>query len=141
MSRKTVRVDIPKGRPDRLIQLANDILAKHGSDGPQSPLDPQKLGQLQELVAKAAGLHAEAKLLAGRSQASYEHRNELLGIGVDQGAASPDTVLNLVTYVRDHLTLKHKRREQQLTEYGFNVTLGAVQRAKSAPAQGGVAAV
>ena len=141
MSKKTVRVEIPKGQPDRLIQLAKDIMAKHGREGANSPLDPGKLSRLEELVSKAAGLHAEARLLAGRSHAATESRNDLLGIGVDQVAASNDTVLNLVTYVRDQLAIHHRRNEQQLSDYGFEVTLGAARRVKSVPAQGGVAAV
>ncbi len=141
MSRKTVRVKIPKGQPDRLIQLANDILAKHASEGANSPLDPGKLTRLQEIVSEADRFHANAKRQLALAHKSYQRRDDLLGTGVSQSIDSPDTALNLIGYVRDQLAIHCARREQELGEYGFDISLGAARSPQREVAEGGAAAV
>ena len=45
MSRKTVRVEIPVGSPDKMIVLSEDIKARHDALAGASPLDDAQIGR------------------------------------------------------------------------------------------------
>ena len=136
MARKTVRVDIPSGKPDVLIKLGKKICTQHAAAGDKSPLDAGKMATLQALVVAAEATHSNAQDLDAQAQTARQARDQSLGIADGQTAYSPNTALNIITYVRDQLLVSMEGDEEQLGSYGFDVVIGSArmpQRAAKAP--------
>jgi len=127
MARKTVRVDIPSGRPEALIMLAKRICDQHNANGAKSPLDAAKLSALQALVNTAETTNSSAKSFNAQAQTARQTRDQSLGIADGQTAYSPNTALNIITYVRDQLLLSLEGDEESLGNYGFNVVVGSAK--------------
>ena len=136
MARKTVRVAIPSGRPDAMIVLAKKICSQHAAEGDKSPLDAAKLAVLQQVATQAEESHNTAKAHDAQAQSARQARDQSLGVGDGQTAYSPNTALNIITYVRDQLLLSLEGDEEQLGNYGFDVVIGSAkmpQRVAKAP--------
>ncbi|HUJ08974.1 MAG TPA: hypothetical protein VL171_03035 [Verrucomicrobiae bacterium] len=126
MARKTIRVDIPYRNPDKFIELAQSIL-KYYADGQNEKLDAARIHKLTELTEVAASNHTDSKNLDAQAQAARQRRDTALGIADGQNAATPDTILNLVNYVRDELLLQYAGNEEVLQQYGFDVVIGTAK--------------
>lgn len=136
MARKTVRVDIPSGRPGDMIVLARKICNQHTAVGDKSPLDAGKMATLQALVTAAEATNSNAQDLDAQAQTARQARDQSLGIADGQTAYSPNTALNIITYVRDQLLVSMEGDEEALGSYGFDVVVGTAkmpQRAAKAP--------
>jgi hypothetical protein len=130
MARKTVRVDIPEGKPEDLIALGQAIFAKHNKDGAASPLDKDKMIALGAALGIAAPQHQAAKDADGVAQKARQVRDGALGLADGQNVTTPNTVLNLTSYARDQLLIEHEGAEEGLTDYGFNVVVGSAKNPK-----------
>ena len=133
MARRTIRVEIPTGKPDDLIALAKNVRTKHVADGADSPLDTDMLNTLNTKTTSAETKNASAKQHDEQAQALRQDRDTSLGLADGQTADSPDTVLNLLTYTRDALLLKFRGNEEKLSEYGFNVVVGSAKSPTKKP--------
>ena len=135
MARKTVRVDIPSGSPDDFIKLGQNIVAKHQSDGANSPLDADKMTKLSAVLAVAAPQNQTAKDADAVAQKARQVRDQALGTADGQTAYTQGTALNLITYARDLLLVEDEGQEEALTAYGFNVVVGSAKNPAPAPAK------
>ena len=133
MARRTIRVEIPTGKPDDLIALAKNVRTKHVADGADSPLDTDMMTTLNTKTTSAETKNASAKQHDAQAQALRQDRDTSLGLADGQTADSPDTVLNLLTYTRDALLLKFRGNEEKLSEYGFNVVVGSAKSPTKKP--------
>ncbi len=133
MARRTIRVDIPTGKPDDIIKLAKSVHDKHVSDGVNSPLDTDKMTALDAATTPADTKNSTAKQLDAQSQTLRQQRDTLLGIADGQTADTPGTMLNLLTYARDELLVKFRGNEEMLGEYGFNVVVGSAKSPTKKP--------
>ncbi len=141
MSRKIVRVNVPRSQPDRLIELAGKILAQHEADGAKSPLAAERMSTLQELVKEARSLNSKAADLAAQASGTRHRRDQVLGIADGQTSGNVNTLLNLVKYARVQLGIHFEGHEQSMETYGFNVVVGSAKSPRrGAGQQGGVAA-
>ena len=127
MSRKTVKVDVPMGRPDDLIKLGQAIVAKHVKDAAASPLDAARMTKLTAALAIADPQNQAGKDADAAAQRARQLRDTALGIAAGQNAGSKDTALNLITYARDQLLVTNAGTEEALTAYGFNVVVGSAK--------------
>jgi hypothetical protein len=124
-----VRIDIPDDSPETLIDLAEDIIAKHEEltvlpSG--SPLD----GELDMVLYKtdvtaAKLLLTNSKAAEAESQSKNNQAMVILGYGEAQTSLTPDTVYNFNTGIRDRLLKVYEGTEEQLSEWGFEVVLGS----------------
>ena len=126
MGRKTIRVDIPFRQPDEMIQLAQSILS-YISGNPNPALDSGKIRKLADLTDSASSNNTLGKNLDAQAQVARQRRDTALGIADGQSAATPDTILNLVNYVRDQLMVQNECSEEVLQQYGFNVFIGTAK--------------
>lgn len=124
MSRKTVRVAMPRGNPAQLIGLARKVYSKHIAMGKDSPLKTlnmegfiQRAGQAEELYDEAKGLHA-------RAEALMMQLRTLLGLEAGQTMSDRNATLAHLALIRDSLLLTYKGLEENLSEFGFNVVIG-----------------
>lgn len=127
MARKTVRVDIPDGKPDDLLALGQSIFDKHTKDGEASPLDKDKMIGLGAALGIATPQHKAARDADAVAQKARQVRDVAMGTADGQNAQTPNTVLNLTTYARDELLLTNAGVEEGLTAYGFKVVIGSAK--------------
>ncbi|MCF8278080.1 MAG: carboxypeptidase-like regulatory domain-containing protein [Flavobacteriales bacterium] len=120
MARKNVKVVIPTNADD-LIQLAQDIIAKHTADGAASPLNGLDMTAFETRVSNAAAKNALQKQLRRDAEMATEDRDGLLGKRKDQNVNTDGTVVNVSARVRDILLGTLKGNEQQLGQWGYQV--------------------
>ena len=120
MARKNVKVVIPPNA-DELIELGEDIVAKHTADGAASALSGLDMTAFAARVASAKAKNALQKQLRRDAEMATEDRDTLLGRRKDQNVNTDGTVLNVVSRARDILLGTHKGNEQQLGQWGFEV--------------------
>ena len=137
MSKKVVRVKIPVNSPGQLLALTRQVVDKHIADGSNSPLSDELMQKLAAILTPAEVHHREANDFAARSQVARGQRDGLLGIGEGQSMASPDTVLNLLTYARDQLLLHYRGQEHGLGEHGFDIVVSTAKSRTRKPKQTG----
>ena len=132
MARKTVKVDVPTNKPDKLIALGQSIMAKHIEDGADSPLDQKKMAKLAAVLAIAVPQNKAAKDADGVAQKARQVRDGAMGTADGQTASTMDTGLNLINYARDQLLVTNEGAEEALTGYGFDVVVGSAKAPKQA---------
>ena len=69
MARKTVKIEIPAGKPEDLMTLAENLVEQHTELGKESPLDTDRIKELDDAVkpvtyASPAASSAIPKLLS-----------------------------------------------------------------------------
>lgn len=127
MSRRIVRVDIPRRQPDRLIELAQKVVAQHESEGDKSPFAEERISRLRDTLTAAATHHNQAESLGALASGARHRRDEVLGIAGGQNLASPDTLLCQVIDARKQLEVHFRGHEQAMEAYGFNVVTGVAR--------------
>lgn len=125
--KKTVRIDIPITSPDEANKLANNIEAKAKEMGDDCPIDKKILDQLAALAKIQAEKRAEASKLHAAAQAATLDADTALGIAKGQNVNTLNTMYNAVTIIRDMLLIVYRGREEMLSEFGFNVVIGAAK--------------
>jgi hypothetical protein len=127
MARRTVRIDLPIGKPDELIQLGLAILTGSSKAGDKCPVNVDKLGKLKQVLEVAIENNSNAKSFDAQGQTARQIRDVSLGIAKGQTATTPDTALNLMMHVRDQLLLAYEGNEDVLEQYGFDVVIGTAK--------------
>jgi hypothetical protein len=122
MAKQTFSVDIPTN-PDELIILSKAILAKDTAMGATSPFKNIKnWANFAALNTTADSKNQDSKDFAQKSVEATQARDLALGA---TGQLKESTSRWFVTSARDLLLGLNKGQEQQLGEYGFNVTYTA----------------
>lgn len=133
MARKTIKVDIPKGKPDAFVKLNKSVIEKHEADPAASKADPADVAALKILYLK--GIELRDKSIAARKQSEslMEEANKALGIGKGQSNTTEGTALYYLVGIRDSLLKAHRNNEEKLSEYGFNVVVGQAKSPTKKP--------
>lgn len=121
-SKGGIKVPIPLNAK-KLIDLGNLIHAKHTADGVGSVLSSLDMAAFATLLATAETQDTLANKLLKDRVDIVNARNIAIGYDKGQSTITPNTLLNLVTSVRDVLLGKHKGAEQHLGNWGFNVIM------------------
>jgi len=114
------RVIIPNN-PDKLIELAKSISAKHTADAASSPLGNLNMTDMATKLA-TADTQNQASGKAYRD-AELATQNRDIALGADR--STQGTVNYYVTAARDVLLALYKGNEQKLGEWGFTVDQNA----------------
>lgn len=122
MAKQTFSVDVPTN-PDDLITLAEKILAKDTELGANSPFKNIKnWDKFAALNTTADSSNEDSKKHSRLSVEATQARDNVLG---QTGQLKENTVRWFTTSARDVLLGLNKGQEQQLGEFGFEVTYGA----------------
>ncbi|HEX3009331.1 MAG TPA: hypothetical protein VHO90_17125 [Bacteroidales bacterium] len=124
MSRPTVKVEIPIGKPDDFLTLAAQIAAKNTELGENSPVKALNMSNFGANVTKAKGFRDEATKLHKQAETLNEQSRVVLGISENQNSQIEGTVYNLITRVRDILLGIYRGQEEKLNEWGFKIVGG-----------------
>jgi len=131
MAKQTFSVDVPTN-PDELIALAFKLLAKDTALGANSPFKNIKnWSAFSALNGTADTNNGTSKTLYQQAEEATQQRDIALG---QSGVLKENTVRWFVNSARDVLLGLNKGSEQQLGEYGFNVTYGPAASAAKKPA-------
>ena len=132
MAKQTFSVDVPTN-PDDLIALAAKILAKDTALGANSPFKNIKnWPAFTGLNGTADTNNDSSKALYQQAEEATQQRDIALG---QSGQMKENTVRWFVNSARDVLLGLNKGSEQQLGEYGFNVTYGPATSTTKTPAK------
>jgi hypothetical protein len=131
MAKQTFSVDVPTN-PDDLIALAFKLLAKDTALGANSPFKNIKnWSAFTALNGTADTSNTASNTLYQQAEEATQTRDNALG---QTGQLKENTVRWFVTSARDVLLGLNKGQEQQLGEFGFNVTYGPATSTTKKPA-------
>lgn len=121
---KFIRVNLPVGSPENTLKLAKNISDKHTALGAGSPLT----GFVDMTVFETNRGNAAALQEAGDEaqhlfESKYDQLAAVCGIGDGRTAQNKETVYWHVLQARDMLLVKYRGTEEQLEEWGFEVTI------------------
>jgi hypothetical protein len=107
--------------PDQLEKLAKTVLAKHTTDGANSPLNVVNMSGMQTCYDKASDQNEKAQQLYREATKATEVRDLALGIHDGQNRSTPDTLTTYLAQVRDVLLGIYRGNERALGDWGFEV--------------------
>lgn len=125
MAKKTVKIKIPRSKPDKFIQLCERIIAKHEADGKDSPLSDEDVQLLKESINKAKPARDGSIKMREQSESEMEKARLALGINKGQTGETPNTSIFAVTKIKKDLLSKFQGQEEQISEWGFDVVIGS----------------
>src|SRR5207249_3329088 len=117
MPRKTVKIEIPKGKIDDVIKLGTDVLGQHTDLAADSPLDKDRMKMLKDALTEADTANKDFNKFDAKAQSARSTRDQALG--TEAGRDVNATVLAGIVYARDQLLIAHKGNEKEIGEYGF----------------------
>jgi hypothetical protein len=123
MARRTVKVEIPSGSPEKLLKLAESIIKKYNDDGAASPLAPIDMPKFINKEQVARQKREESEEHDALKQAAMQLSKIALGIAKGQTSTTPDTVYHILLEIRDQLLVTYNGKEEQMEEYGFKVVI------------------
>lgn len=124
MARKTIRIDIPIGKPDETVKLCEGITEKHTALGAGSPLTA--FFDMALFAAKTSDVKTKrkkAKESDALSQSQFNQCTVKCGIAKGQNKQTTGTLYVMVCSIRDFLLLKFRETPEQLSQWGFNVVI------------------
>jgi len=126
MSRKFVRVDLPVGKPDSTVKLAQKIIAHNTALGVGSPFaggTVVNMADVAAVVASIIGARTPATQNLAKKQADNEKGRKIFGIDAGQSANTTGTIYHDIIINAKWLKIKSQNNEEQASLYGFPVTV------------------
>ena len=127
----SLRIPLPKGHPDKFIQIMKDVIEEHEELGVASPLNnptfvdmadfKQKLLQADQLREASIAARAEAEALMGQAK-------KILGTSVGQSINTEGTLYYMLESIKKVLLVKYRGVEQDLESFGFHVVVGSTKK-------------
>jgi hypothetical protein len=133
MARKTVKVEIPTGSPDEMIELTEDIVEEHEDLKEASPLDDKIVQAMKQRATDAKAKRKRAADLEAEAGKLRDQADTLIGIAPGQTSETKDTLRHDVTGTRDLLLVKNRGNEEALAEWGFDVSVGTAAAPQRKP--------
>lgn len=125
MSKKSIRIKIPRGKPDALIALAEKVADQFLIDGEKSALENIDMESFKVVLEKAKEARSVALKLHATAEAKMQEAVSLLGIDKGQTKRNVGTLYNLLTIIRDQLLVTFFNHEEKLGEYGFKTVISS----------------
>jgi hypothetical protein len=139
MGRKTVKIPIYQGNPEKFSDLIKDIWERHEEMGPSSPLLNNPLvdmGRFEALKTEAFEKRKQALKYYAHAQSLMQHARSLMGVDIGQTINTEDTLYNMVNQIKRYLLVKYPGSEEELLDWGFEVVIrtakSPVRKKKSA---------
>ena len=135
--RRNVSVEIPLKSPEALLKLCDDIFQQHTDDGVSSVLlnGPVDMVEFDAKRTEAKTLIGEHDDLMDSKQSKNNQALNILGYGEGQTSLTEGTVYFFHCAIRDFLLNKYEGTEEQLSEWGFDVVIGAAKIGKKSNPQ------
>lgn len=127
--RTSSRISIPRN-PDKLIALAQRVVAAHQALGNASPLvNSVDITILEEALSVAEEQHQLAIRLKMEAEKAIQLRNNALGVAKSMNVETPNTLVNLLTRAKAVLKGTHLSAVQMLGDFGFEVNRSSKKKA------------
>jgi len=130
MAKRTVRIKIPVGEPDKFSKLGNDIKKQDADLGAASPLNNDPNFNRADFLAKLAegdSFREQSEALRGQAETLMEKANNCYGLGKGQTALTPGTVYNYVINSKNYLLPINNTNPEALTLWGYDVVVGTAK--------------
>ena len=127
MANRTVKVTIPTNDPDKLVTIAEAMIAKHEEDPATSKLSADEVTKLKNIVTAAKPARAEAIKKRQEAQAANEKYRLAIGTGEGQTSKTKGTGYNLIVRMKKALLPAFEGEEEQLETYGMKVKIGTAK--------------
>lgn len=127
----SLRVPLPKGHPDKFIQIMKDIVEEHEQLGAASPLSDPAFVDMVDFKQKLLQADAlrEASLAARADAEAYmDQARAILGTNTGQTINTNGTLYYMLDTIKKVLLVKNKGTEQNLEHFGFHVVRGATKK-------------
>lgn len=125
MVKTSVKVEIPTKRPDDLITLGEKIYNRNVELAANSPLTSFNMTTFNTALKTAKDKRAQARKLHDEAEKLNQEANLELGLDSTQNSKTPDTVLTVISSVRDMLLGLNRGKEEALNDWGFKVVNGS----------------
>ena len=126
MAKRTVRKTIPRYKPEKMIEIAQQLIKKNKEMGDESPLKPLNMTIFEENLTIASECRDKAIALRRESEALMQKSRNALGTDVGQNMNTSDTVYYFIGLCRDLLSVIYRRNIEQLSTWGFNIVVSSV---------------
>ncbi len=127
MARKTIKVEVPTGKPEEFSKLLNNIQKQHTLLGENSPLNGKQgidMAAFASLLEQADDLRDQSENLKAQSEDKMQQAKNIYGTGKAQGINTPGTLSNTLDLIKKTLLLYFRGNEEALGSFGFNVVVG-----------------
>jgi len=121
--RRTSRIELPIGKPDKFLSLCKDITKKHEAMGAASPLHHLDMEDFKTKTTTAFSKLKEGRKLHLDSDPETEKAYQLIGIGKGQNLQSEGSIYFSINKIKKTLLGFYKGAEEQLQLWGFNVVI------------------
>lgn len=128
MSKTSIKVDIPDGKPDVLNKIGEGILKKHLELGAASPLNGLDMETFATKLKDGILKRESAKILREQSELMNQQAGLSIGVDKSQNTKTPGTVYSTLTSARDILLGLNRGQERKLAEWGFDVVISDVTK-------------
>ena len=131
MAKVSLRIPLPKGHPEKFVQLMRDIVKQHEALGPSSPLNDTSVVDMADFKAKlleADALREESIQHRADAEATMGHAKAILGITQGQSINTDGTLYYMLDKIKRQLIIKNKGVEQNLEHFGFHVVRGTTKK-------------
>ena len=105
----------------RLLDLAENIVEKHTTDGAASILPNDLVNDIQAALTSAKAFHKDQDELYKKTEMDLEARNIALGLKRNQSSSTDNTVRFYLCAIRDFLRGYFLNNEKSLGKWGFTV--------------------
>ena len=133
MARKTVRIHVPQGDPEKLVALADAIKVKDAELQEKSPLKALPnfdINGFTQMLTEAVEQRKSARDFDRNAQEAHGRSAAVIGVGRGQSQYTPGTLLFGITQIRDFLVAVNKGNEEALSGWGFDVVVGQAKSRK-----------
>lgn len=131
MARRTVRIPIPIGHPEKYVTLIEDIWKKHIELGASSPLLNNPLVDMagfETLMNEALSKRAQAIEYMELAHGLMGEARKVLGVTQGQTSFTEGTLYYHVVGIKKFLAMKHRDLEQNMEGWGFHVVVGTAKK-------------
>ncbi len=136
MVKTSVKVEIPTKRPDDLITLGEKIYNRNVELAANSPLTSFNMTTFNTSLKAAKDKRVQARKLHDEAEKLNQEANLVLGLDAAQNSKTPDTVLTVISSVRDTLLGINRGKEEAQNDWGFKVVSGSSAKRPGTKASG-----
>jgi hypothetical protein len=126
MGRRTVRINLQTGNPDKFLELCKAIVEHNDALGASSPLasgDIIDMAAYSNTLAQAVEARESALELYARAEAAMAQSRQLMGMAPGQSSTTPGTLYNLTLQIKKLLLVLETENPEALSHWGFDVVI------------------
>lgn len=126
MGRRTVRINLQTGNPEKFLELCKAIVEYNDALGASSPLasgDIIDMAAYSNTVAQAVEARERALELYAQAEAAMAQSRQLMGRAPGQSSTTPGTLYYSTLQIKKLLLVLETENPEALSPWGFDVVI------------------